>query len=144
PPSSSWSPSPDDRRAAPRGAVSPTVARLGSTHGPGAEEPTQVDRVRRGRRGGRRDRRGRAQGGARRRRRRDPRRDRRRPRDQRRGLREVLHPKGWPVTDPRLPAAYLMPGSSSFSDFLAEQAPDLLPSRRAVPSGNAGDLAPHG
>ncbi|GAB2862700.1 proteasome subunit beta [Myroides odoratimimus subsp. xuanwuensis] len=45
---------------------------------------------------------------------------------------------------PRLPAAYLMPGTSSFSDFLADQAPDLLPSRRAVPQGNAGDLAPHG
>ena len=36
---------------------------------------------------------------------------------------------------PRLPSAYLMPGTSSFSDFLAEQAPDLLPSRRAVPQG---------
>lgn len=48
------------------------------------------------------------------------------------------------MNDPRLPAAYLMPGTSSFSDFLAEQAPDLLPSRRAVPTGNAGDLAPHG
>jgi proteasome beta subunit len=48
------------------------------------------------------------------------------------------------MSDPRLPAAYLMPGSSSFSDFLAVQAPDLLPSRRTVPSGNAGDLAPHG
>jgi proteasome beta subunit len=45
---------------------------------------------------------------------------------------------------PRLPAAYLMPGMSSFSDFLAEQAPDLLPGRRAVPQGQAGDLAPHG
>jgi proteasome beta subunit len=45
---------------------------------------------------------------------------------------------------PRLPAAYLMPGSASFSEFLAEQAPDLLPSRRAVPQGQAGDLAPHG
>jgi len=45
---------------------------------------------------------------------------------------------------PRLPAAYLMPGTSSFSDFLAEQSPDLLPGRRAVPPGNAGDLAPHG
>jgi proteasome beta subunit len=45
---------------------------------------------------------------------------------------------------PRLPAAYLVPGTSSFSDFLAEQAPDLLPSRRAVPQGHAGDLAPHG
>ncbi|PUA79312.1 proteasome subunit beta [Nocardioides currus] len=48
------------------------------------------------------------------------------------------------MADPRLPAAYLMPGTSSFSDFLAAEAPDLLPSRRAVPSGNAGDLAPHG
>ena len=44
---------------------------------------------------------------------------------------------------PRLPAAYLMPGTSSFSDFLAGAAPDLLPSRRAVPQGHAGDLAPH-
>jgi proteasome beta subunit len=52
------------------------------------------------------------------------------------------------VTDPRLPAAFLEPGTSSFSDFLAAQAPDLLPGRRAVPQGlapgNAGDLAPHG
>jgi len=46
--------------------------------------------------------------------------------------------------DPRLPAAFLQPGTSSFSDFLAEQAPDLLPGRRAVPQGHAGDLAPHG
>jgi proteasome beta subunit len=45
---------------------------------------------------------------------------------------------------PRLPAAYLMPGSSSFTDFLALQAPDLLPSRRAVPAGSAAELAPHG
>ncbi|MFC5177001.1 proteasome subunit beta [Nocardioides taihuensis] len=44
----------------------------------------------------------------------------------------------------RLPAAYLTPGSSSFTDFLAGQAPDLLPSRRSVPQGHAGDLAPHG
>ena len=44
---------------------------------------------------------------------------------------------------PRLPAAYLMPGTSSFSDFLSDAAPDLLPSRRAVPQGHAGDLAPH-
>jgi proteasome beta subunit len=46
--------------------------------------------------------------------------------------------------DPRLPAAFLQPGVSSFADFLADQAPELLPSRRAVPQGNAGDLAPHG
>jgi proteasome beta subunit len=48
------------------------------------------------------------------------------------------------TTDPRLPAAFLQPGVSSFADFLAEQAPDLLPGRRAVPQGNAADLAPHG
>ena len=52
------------------------------------------------------------------------------------------------MNDPRLPVAFLQPGSASFSDFLAEQAPDLLPGRRAVPQGltqaNAGDLAPHG
>ncbi len=45
---------------------------------------------------------------------------------------------------PRLPASYLMPGTSSFSDFLSAQAPDLLPSRRPVAAGQAGDLAPHG
>jgi len=34
---------------------------------------------------------------------------------------------------------------SSFSDFLAQQAPDLLPGRRAQAlSGNAAELAPHG
>jgi proteasome beta subunit len=58
------------------------------------------------------------------------------------------------VTDPahatRLPAAYLTPGSSSFADFLAHQAPDMLPARRSTPGahptpGTAGhDLAPHG
>ena len=48
------------------------------------------------------------------------------------------------MADPRLPAAYLQPGISSFSDFLADQAPDLLPARRGLPQGHAGDLAPHG
>jgi proteasome beta subunit len=47
-------------------------------------------------------------------------------------------------TDPRLPAAFLAPGVSSFADFLADQAPELLPTRRGIPQGNAGDLAPHG
>lgn len=50
-----------------------------------------------------------------------------------------LHPGG----DPRLPAAFLQPGMSSFADFLGVQAPDLLPGRRAIPQGNAADLAPH-
>ncbi|MFC7359670.1 proteasome subunit beta [Nocardioides astragali] len=44
----------------------------------------------------------------------------------------------------RLPTSYMTPGTSSFADFLSAQAPDLLPSHRAVPAGNAGDLAPHG
>ena len=48
------------------------------------------------------------------------------------------------MSQPRLPAAYLLPGTSSFSDFLSVQSPDLLPLRRAVPQGHAGDLAPHG
>jgi proteasome beta subunit len=48
------------------------------------------------------------------------------------------------TADQRLPAAYLTPGSSSFLDFLAAQAPDLLPGRRPTPAGAAGDLAPHG
>ena len=46
--------------------------------------------------------------------------------------------------EPRLPDAFLQPGVSSFADFLADQAPDLLPTRRVLPQGNAGDLAPHG
>ena len=45
--------------------------------------------------------------------------------------------------EPRLPAAFLQPGTSSFADFLSDAAPDLLPSRRSVPQGHAGDLAPH-
>ncbi len=48
------------------------------------------------------------------------------------------------MLEPRLPAAFLVPGSSSFADFLGQQAPDLLPSRRALPAGNAAELAPHG
>jgi proteasome beta subunit len=48
------------------------------------------------------------------------------------------------VEDSRLSASYMTPGTSSFADFLASHSPDLLPSRRAVPQGHAGDLAPHG
>jgi proteasome beta subunit len=48
------------------------------------------------------------------------------------------------VNDSRLPASFMMPGTSSFADFLATASPDLLPARRAVPQGHAGDLAPHG
>ncbi len=48
------------------------------------------------------------------------------------------------MSDSRLPASYMTPGTSSFADFLGVEAPGLLPSRRAVPTGDAGDLAPHG
>jgi proteasome beta subunit len=48
------------------------------------------------------------------------------------------------MDDPRLPAAFLRPGTSSFSDFLAEHKPDLLPARKSLPAGSAADLAPHG
>lgn len=43
----------------------------------------------------------------------------------------------------RLPRAYLATGSSSFADFLAAQAPTLLPSGRALPAGMAPET-PHG
>jgi proteasome beta subunit len=43
----------------------------------------------------------------------------------------------------RLPAPYLVPGSSSFTEFLSAQAPTLLPSGRTLPPGAAID-APHG
>ncbi|WP_447002831.1 proteasome subunit beta [Saccharothrix isguenensis] len=42
-----------------------------------------------------------------------------------------------------LPPAYLRPGSSSFTDFLRAQAPELLPSGRKLPEGSAVQ-APHG
>jgi proteasome beta subunit len=45
----------------------------------------------------------------------------------------------------RLPAGYMTPGSSSFSDFLAQQAPELMPGRRpSAPSGPVPVEAPHG
>jgi proteasome beta subunit len=45
--------------------------------------------------------------------------------------------------DPRLPDAFLVPGSSSFTEFLSEVSPELLPARRTLPQGSAADLAPH-
>lgn len=48
------------------------------------------------------------------------------------------------MNDARIPGAFLRPGTSSFSDFIAENAPDLLPARRSLPAGSAADLAPHG
>src|SRR3954447_10983448 len=43
-----------------------------------------------------------------------------------------------------LPSSYFVPGSSSFADFLADQAPELLPTRRSLPEGDAAGLTPHG
>jgi proteasome beta subunit len=47
------------------------------------------------------------------------------------------------MSDARLPDAYLIPGTSSFAEFLGTVAPDLLPTRRSLPPGSAADLAPH-
>ncbi len=47
------------------------------------------------------------------------------------------------IPDARLPAHYLVPGSSSFAEFLSQQAPELLPNRRSLPAGSAESLAPH-
>ena len=44
----------------------------------------------------------------------------------------------------RLPAAYLTPGSSSFTEFLGVQAPDLLPGRRPLPMTALTTEVPHG
>jgi proteasome beta subunit len=43
----------------------------------------------------------------------------------------------------RLPAAFLEPGSSSFTEFLGAHAPQLLPGRRALPPGSVPEV-PHG
>ncbi len=43
-----------------------------------------------------------------------------------------------------LPQAYLATGSSSFADFLADLAPDVLPGRMTMSSADANALAPHG
>jgi proteasome beta subunit len=42
----------------------------------------------------------------------------------------------------RLPAAFLTPGSSSFTDFLAAHAPQLLPGGRRLPAGSVPEV-PH-
>jgi proteasome beta subunit len=66
---------------------------------------------------------------------------------------EVDNRSAWPVT--AVPAAYLRPGGSSFTDFLAQAEPHLLPGRASARSagrtaageaGTSGPLAsvPHG
>ena len=44
----------------------------------------------------------------------------------------------------RLTAAFMAPGNSSFSDFLAEQSPHLLPGRNVAVGGPVPVEAPHG
>ncbi|WP_328899373.1 MULTISPECIES: proteasome subunit beta [unclassified Streptomyces] len=44
----------------------------------------------------------------------------------------------------RLPAAFLTPGSSSFMDFLSDQAPEMLPGHRQAPPMKGAIEAPHG
>lgn len=44
----------------------------------------------------------------------------------------------------RLPEAFLTPGGSSFMDFLAGHAPDLLPGRRSLGAGDLSKDVPHG
>lgn len=49
------------------------------------------------------------------------------------------------MAESRLPAAFMTPGNSSFSEFLAEQSPELLPGRRLMASTTSAPLeAPHG
>jgi proteasome beta subunit len=48
-----------------------------------------------------------------------------------------------PPTGARLPESFLTPGTSSFAEFLGTVSPDLLPSRMALPAGNAAELSPH-
>ncbi len=52
------------------------------------------------------------------------------------------------MTDPRgtggLPAAFLAPETSSFVDFLAMQAPGLLPANRQLPAARGDFQVPHG
>lgn len=43
-----------------------------------------------------------------------------------------------------LPAAFRAVGSSSFTEFLAQAAPELLPGNRRLPDGMTGVNAPHG
>jgi proteasome beta subunit len=43
----------------------------------------------------------------------------------------------------RLPEPFTVPGSSSFSEFLGQVAPELLPGRRSLPVGSSLE-APHG
>ncbi|WP_372406532.1 proteasome subunit beta [Streptomyces luteireticuli] len=49
-----------------------------------------------------------------------------------------------PRSTGRLPAAFLTPGSSSFTDFLGSHAPELLPGNRPLPPVKGAVEIPHG
>lgn len=49
-----------------------------------------------------------------------------------------------PLNGGRLPAAFLTPGSSSFTDFLTSYAPEMLPGRKSPLPSSVGDEVPHG
>lgn len=44
----------------------------------------------------------------------------------------------------RLPDFFTTTGTSSFTQFLSQAAPELLPGRRPLPPGLSADIAPHG
>jgi proteasome beta subunit len=44
----------------------------------------------------------------------------------------------------RLPDFFTSTGTSSFTQFLSQAAPELLPGRRPLPPGLSADIAPHG
>jgi proteasome beta subunit len=44
----------------------------------------------------------------------------------------------------RIPAVFTNAGTSSFTDFLSQAAPELLPGRRSLPTAMTTDQAPHG
>ncbi|MBB5152619.1 proteasome beta subunit [Saccharopolyspora phatthalungensis] len=54
----------------------------------------------------------------------------------------LMEPSSAQFPGQALPAAYLTPGSSSFTDFLRATAPELLPGGRKAPEGTV--QAPHG
>ena len=49
-----------------------------------------------------------------------------------------------PAGTGRLPAAFLTPGNSSFTEFLGDHAPEMLPGRRTPPATALTTEAPHG
>src|SRR5690554_4605366 len=57
--------------------------------------------------------------------------------------RERKHVSAGLDTSRGFPALFINAGTSSFTQFLGLAAPELLPGRRPLPPGAAGELAPH-